>query len=110
MNIYNSLVLPHFTYCSTVWNDGGRAHLNKLYKLQKRAARVITGSSYDVRSKEIFADLGWAPIENILKKREVNITFKALQGQLPEYISEMFNIRNNAMYHLRPAKKVLREN
>jgi hypothetical protein len=72
INIYNSLVLPHYlTYCSNVWNDGSRTHLNKLYKLQKRAARVITGSSYDIRSKEIFAHLEWEPIENILKKREI---------------------------------------
>ena len=51
INIYNSLVLPHFTYCSNVWNDGSRTHLNKLYKIQNR------GSSYDIRSKEIFAHL-----------------------------------------------------
>lgn len=101
MNIYNSLVLPHFTYCSTIWNDGGRTHLNKLYKLQKRAARVITGASYDIRSKEIFALLKWEPIENILKKREITMTFKALKKQLPEYKSDMFSIRHNANYHLR---------
>ena len=101
INIYNSLVLPHFTYCSNVWNDGSRIHLNKFYKLQKRAARVITGSSYDIRSKEIFAHLEWEPIENILKKREISMTFKSLTRQLPEYISDMFTITNNATYRLR---------
>ena len=88
-NVYNSLVLPHFIYCSNVWNDGSRSHLNKLYKLQKTADRIITGSSYDIRTKEIFDHLEWEPIENILKKREISMTFKALKRQLPVYISDM---------------------
>ena len=44
--IYNSLVLPHFNYCSTIWNDNNKSHIDKLWKLQKRAARVITSSDY----------------------------------------------------------------
>ena len=37
INVVNSLVLPHFTYCSNVWNDGNGAHLEKLYnKITKK--------------------------------------------------------------------------
>ena len=43
LNMFNALVLPHFTYCSNVWNDGSCEHIEKLYKLQKRAAHVING-------------------------------------------------------------------
>ena len=78
LNMFNALVLPHFTYCSNVWNDGSCARIEKLYKLQKRAARVITGSSCEIRSTEIFENLGWERIEIILKKREHIMTFKAL--------------------------------
>jgi hypothetical protein len=35
------------------------AHIEKLHKLHKRAARVITGSNYEIRSSEIFEKLGW---------------------------------------------------
>ena len=110
INIYDSLVLPHFIYYSNVWNDSSRSHLNKLYKLQKRAARIITGSSYDIRTKEIFDDLEWEPIENILKKREITMTFKTLKRQLPEYISDMFTVRNNATYSLRSNDRKLHLN
>ena len=27
--MFNALVLPHFTYCSNVWNDGNVAHIEK---------------------------------------------------------------------------------
>ena len=38
VKMYNTLVLPYFTYCSTVWNDGSSTILSKLSKLQRRAA------------------------------------------------------------------------
>jgi hypothetical protein len=52
VTIYNSLVLPHFNYCSTTWNDNDKSHIDKLWKLQKRAARVITSSEYTIRSSK----------------------------------------------------------
>ena len=65
--MYNVLVLPHFNYCSAIWkDDDSKRHINKLLKLQKRAARVITGDTYDVRSSEIFEKLEWISIEKTL--------------------------------------------
>ena len=37
--MYNALVMPNFNYCSTIWHNNNQKHLDKLYKLQKRAAR-----------------------------------------------------------------------
>ena len=64
--MYNAFVIPNFYYCSTVWNDGYKSKLTKLSKLQKKAACVITGASYDVRSNEIFRKLDWMPIHKSL--------------------------------------------
>ena len=52
-------------------------------------------------SREIFERLGWEPIENILNKREIIMTFKAIQDELPGYMSEMFTFNHNDMYQLR---------
>ena len=101
LRIYNSLVVPYFTYCSTVWNDGNKTNLEKLYKLQKRAARIITGLNYETRSKIILQSLGWNPIDNILKKREFLITFKAIRGIAPECICNMFSYCDNRSHHMR---------
>ena len=38
----------------------------KLYKLQEQLARIITSSSYEVRSADIFKTLHWEPTDNIL--------------------------------------------
>ncbi len=90
ITMYNSLVLPHFTYCSTVWHKENITHIDKLSKLQKRAARVITNSVYDIRSTEILNTLNWEPTANILEQREQTMIFKAINKMTPKYLKEMF--------------------
>ena len=76
IKMYNAVVWPHFNYCSTIWNDGCYSIIDKLFKLQKRAARVITGDTYDVRSMQTLDSLNWLPLEELLKQREVIIHLK----------------------------------
>jgi hypothetical protein len=76
-------------------------------KLQKRAARVITNSSYDIRSHEIFDNLKWEPIEVTFTKREQIMTFKALRGIAPTYLTELFTTNNNNIYSLRSNNRKL---
>ena len=60
--MYNTFVVPNFYYCSTVWYDGSTSNLTKMLKLQKKAACVITGDPYDIRSNEVFQKLNWLPM------------------------------------------------
>ena len=99
--MYNVLVWPHFNYCSTIWNDGCYSIIDKLFKLQKRAARVITGDTYDVRSMQTLDSLNWLPLEELLKQREVIMTFKILTGRSPQYLEKLFSISQNDNYNLR---------
>ena len=68
---------------------------------KRRAARVITGQTYDVRSTQILGDLSWIPIEDTLKRREIIMSFKALTDRLPTYLQELFIKCNNDNYYLR---------
>ena len=56
IKIYKGLIEPHFDYCSAVW-DGLTQQLSE--KLQNRAIRVITKSSYDTSSRFLLTSLGW---------------------------------------------------
>ncbi len=70
----NSLVLPHFNYCSTIWHDDNNTqNIENLLKLQKRAARVTTSSAYiySIRYHQMFETLQWQEIKTILDKREL---------------------------------------
>ena len=41
MCLYKSFILPHFSYCSTVWNNYLKADCEKLEKFNERALRYI---------------------------------------------------------------------
>ena len=47
LKIYQALILPHFDYCSPVWDELSVTLSDKLQQLQNRAARVITRSRFD---------------------------------------------------------------
>ena len=46
-NLYTGIVEPHFRYCCSVWGCCGSREINQLQKLQNRAARIVTNSSFD---------------------------------------------------------------
>ena len=57
IKVYNAIILSHFDYCSLVWDECADYLLTKLQKLQNRAARIITGSSYETNSEDILSEL-----------------------------------------------------
>ena len=57
--IYKSLILPHFDYSDVLWDMLNKGLAQRLQKLPNRSARVITHSSYEIRSKDILKHLGW---------------------------------------------------
>ena len=59
VQIYNALILPHFDYCSPVWDCMSGYLSDKLQKLQNRAVRVITKLPFDTSSNLLLATLKW---------------------------------------------------
>ena len=57
--MFKALILPHFDYSSFVWGYIWIGLTEKLQQLQNRAARRVTLSNYETRSKDLFDDLGW---------------------------------------------------
>ena len=57
--IYKALIQPHFDYCNVVWGNCGVKLADKLQKLQNRAARALTFSSYDADASQLFQNLNW---------------------------------------------------
>ena len=70
VQIYNALILPHFNYCSPVWDGMSGCLSDKLQKLQNRAARVITQSPFDTSSNLLLAKLRWEKLSLRRKKAE----------------------------------------
>ena len=60
MNMYNTLVMRYFNYCSTIWGNIGKGLSDKFQKLRNKAARILTCSGYETRSRVLWDELGLA--------------------------------------------------
>ena len=88
--IYDSLIQPHFDYCCTVWDGINNQLTEKLQKLQNRAARVITKSSYEVSSSSLLDALGWEKLIFNGQKDKAIMVFKSLHNLTPVYLHSIF--------------------
>ena len=87
VTIYKSLILPHFDYCSAVRGCISNGLGQKLEtQLQNRAARVITGSSWDARSALILHALKWNSLADRCAKQLKSLMFKTVNHLVPEYV------------------------
>ena len=89
LKIYNCIIFPHFNYCCTVWSGAkNSSHVDRLFKLQKRAARIILGVR-DVLTPthSLLRQLKWMPLSDYFIFRKLILTFKVLHHMTPEYLN-----------------------
>ena len=98
--IYKAIIQPRIDYCSTVWDGLGITSLDKIQKLQNRAARIITQSTYYTSASSLLEDLGWDNVSSRWKKHKATLMFKILNNKDPEYLRNLFTDRNT-QYSLR---------
>ena len=102
LTIYNALILPLFDYCDVVWDNLDKGLAERIQKLQNRAARIITQSSYDIRSHDILRQLKWEPIGQRRTKHKAIMMFKIMNDKAPTYLSRQFTkVCESNPYHLR---------
>ena len=86
---YQGYILPLIDYGSITWGTTSIANIQRLSKLQKRAARIILKANFDTPSSLMFQELGWLSVENRLKYNKAVITYRALNNLTPDYLSEL---------------------
>ena len=87
--MYSGIVEPHVRNCCSVWGCGGETLLDKLQKLQNRAARIVTNSSYDASSLPLIGNLGWLTMKEMIEFETATTVYKSLHGLAPEYMQLM---------------------
>ena len=102
INLYRSIIEPHFRYCCSVWGCCSSTDKNRLQKLQNRAARIITCSRFDASAVPIIKSLGWQTIEEMIGSESKIMEFKALNGLAPQYLSELFSRNSQGSHHSLP--------
>ena len=100
---YNAYIMSTLDYCCTVWGKTNTSVVNKLTKLQKRAARTILCKPIKTPTKELFNKLKWLSYSDRCKYHCALLVFKVLHNLAPEYLSQSLQFANNDNYSLRSA-------
>ena len=85
---YKAYILPHIDYCSTVW--GFTAKYAELYKLQKRAARIITDSKFDADGDKLIKTLKWIQTHKRVKYGTAVMIYNTMHNTTPQYLRNIF--------------------
>lgn len=101
--IYNALVQPYFDYCSILWGNCGKSLQDKLQKFQSRAARVITGATYEIRSADVLDNLSWETLNVRRSNTKATYMYKILNDHTAPNLKESFGERSATQntYNLR---------
>jgi len=89
--IYNALFLSQLNYCNIVWSNSNDYCMIRLYRLQKKAIRIISGSHYLAHTEPIFLSL---KCFNVFELNNYNIAifmFLCHKGFIPTSLSNKFH-------------------
>ena len=94
VQFYKSYIQPHIDFCNIVWASSLESSKLKIFKLQKRACKVILDYNVD-NSIDAMKSLKIMSIYDRLYLRKAKFMFKVYNNIVPAYISENFTLRNN---------------
>lgn len=91
VTLYNTLMLPYFTYCNVVWGSTYPTRIQSLFLLQKRAVRYICNEDYLQHTAPLFLNLNVLNIYDINRYYVSIFMFNWLKGSTPASFKNYFN-------------------
>ena len=98
---YNSLVHPQVEYASAVWSPYTKENINKIEKVQRRAARWVSNdySSYS-SVMDMLSNLGWRSLENRCTNTRLAMFYKIVYGLVAIPLPSYFEYREVYTHHM----------
>ena len=88
--LYCTLILPYLTYGILLWGTASNVDLNRLVRLQKRAIRIISNSSYLSHTKPLFEKYNMLDVYQLFSKELGIFMYKYHNCLLPSSFNNMF--------------------
>ncbi len=98
--LYCALIVPYITYCVEVWGHTYKTNLNSIYRLQKKAIRIVKRADYYEPTNKLFINLHVLKFVDLVDLYTLQLMYKVYNNLLPNCIQRLFKIRES-QYNLR---------
>ena len=100
--LYYSFLYPYIMYCNVIWGNSPDKHLWQIFKLQKRAMRVIANIRRRDSTQQAFNELRILRLPELYIYSVLIFVFKFKNGLLPATFNDFFT--ENREYHRYPTR------
>ncbi len=89
IHVIHAFMTLRLDYCKALLGGCSARLINKLQMVQNTAAGVLTRTRKYDHISPVLSTLHWLPIKHRIDKKIVLITYKALNGLAPQYLSKL---------------------
>lgn len=117
-NIYNTIVLPHFDYCSSVLFMCNEQSIADLQKLQSRAMRIILKCNRLTSRQFMLNKLKWMSVRQRINYNAFVFIYKIKNNLMPTYLTrkltyvhaeQPYSLRNRGNFRIPSVRRVANE-
>ena len=103
-----ALIQSKLDYCNSCLYGLPKSQINRLQKIQNKAARIVTRTKKFEHISPILRDLHWLPVEKRIDHKVLSLAYSCIQGSAPRYLSDIVpkavsgrNLRSDSQLLLR---------
>ena len=86
--LYNSVFHCHLLYAVQIWSCSHSGLVNNIFKMQKKAIRIVAGMSYNSHTEPLFKKLQVRPLPDLIKYTKIQFMHRFKQGFLPSSFND----------------------
>ena len=100
-SLVQAFVISRIDYCNAILYGLPAIHVNRLQRVQNAAARLLTNTPRYSHITPVMINLHWLPVKFRIIFKVNLLTFKALHGLAPAYLSDIISFKGDSNYNLR---------
>ncbi len=96
---YKAIVRPTVEYCATVWDPHYKTQAATVEKVQRRAARWVTGRFHNMSSvSDMLSDLGWRDLNQRRVDSRLCMAYKIVHGLVAIPIGQFIKVQRDGVH------------